>query len=257
MKTKIIRRFVKYFSMLALFVFAVLLSAMIADAQTKARKKSNTSTIDKEFSVSCAKALRIGLKNVTKLHDADIMRRLAGEPGDSDTELLIEKNAFENYLRCRRADTIRRLKKLPADEQVTLEQTTSRARRLAEMRVNLIYGVSFDERYDDPVNYVISKEAVILVENYKAALLGIYLETGDYGAYRNTEVAARDIKQIGALLKRIEKLSLESDQADEFKIFKTTIEKRLTDIADEVGNEKRADTDFLVRLLQMNLPAEN
>ena len=258
MKTKIVRQFIKCFSLAALFACAVFLSAVIADAQTKRiRKSKRQPPVDAEFSVPCAEALRIGLEQVEKLHDADITRRLNGDPGDSDTELLIEKNAFENYLKCRRADTEKKFKKLAADECAKINKRATAARRIAEMRVDLIYGVLFDERYDDPVNYVVSQKAVILVENFKADLTRVYSLTGDSNARANAEIAERNVAEIGKLLKRIEKVSLESDEASKFPAFKTEIEKNLAETAGNAGTEKRVSTAFLVRLLRMHLPDEN
>ena len=125
------------------------------------------------------------------------------------------------------------------------------------MRVDLIYGVQFDERYDDPVNYAVSLKAVALVEDYKSELIWTYSLTRDFNSVGNTEDAERNEKQIGELLERIEKIALETDKADKFASFETEIEKTLTEIADDIGTEKRVTTAFLVRLLQMNPPDED
>jgi len=257
MKIKIVRQFIKCFSLAALFACAVFLSAVVADAQTKRINKRPPATSDEEFSVPCAKALRIGLEQVTKLHSDDITRRNNGNESDSDTELLIEKNAFENYLRCRRADTEKKVKKLSPDERANIDNRAKTARRIAQMRVDLIYGVQFDEQYDDPINYVISQKAVILVENYKADLTRAYSLTKDSNARADTKIAGRNVAEIGKLLKRIEKVSLESDEANKYPAFKTEIERILAETADDAGTEKRVSTAFLVRLLRMNLPNEN
>ena len=258
MKTEIVRQLTNCFSLIAFLACAVFLSAVASDAQTKRVKKPKRQPpVDAEFSVPCAKALNIGLEQVTKLHSRDITRRLRGSEGDSDTELLIEKNAFENYLRCRRADNEKKLKKMPPDERAAINDYAKTARRIAEMRVNLIYGVRFDERYDDPVNYAVSLNAVALIEDYKGEMAWIYLQTRDFNMVGNAEDAERDEKQIGDLLKRIEKIAVETDKADKFARFKTEIEKTLAETADQIGTEKRVTTAFLVRLMRMNLPDEN
>lgn len=258
MKNKIIRQFVKCFSLLALFAFAVLLSAVIAGAQTKrTKKRPRQPPVDREFFVPCAKALRIGSAQVEQLHDADITRRLNGDEGDSDTDLLIQKNAFENYLECRRADNEKKLKKMPPDLRAAVNDYAKTARRLAPMRVDLIYGSKFDESCDDPANYAVSLKAAALVEDYKSELIWVYSLDRDFNMVGNAEDADRDEKQIGALLKRIEKIALETNKADKFAAFKTEIDKILAEIADRIGTEKRVTTAFLVRLLQMKLPPEN
>ena len=67
MKIKILRWLIKYFSLAALFACAVFLSAVAAGAQTKRIKKTKRQPpVDAEFSVPCAKALRIGLEEVEK-----------------------------------------------------------------------------------------------------------------------------------------------------------------------------------------------
>ena len=252
MRTKIVSQIIKYFSLLAVFACSILLSAIVAGAQTKNKRPP----VAAKFSVPCAEALNIGLDALEKKHSKKILLKNGGK-SDSGTEFTAEKNALENYLGCRRADTAAKLKKLPADQRATINQTANRARKLARMRVNLIYGVSFNERDEDQINFGISQNAVALVEDYKGMLTNVYLETRDYGAYSNTEAAGRDIEKIGTLLKRIEKISLDSDQAAEFRDFKNEVEKALAEIADEVGSEKHVTTDFLVRLLEMNLPDEN
>lgn len=231
--------------------------SVITDARAKRSKKRPPRTTDKEFFVPCAKALRIGLEQVLKLHAADITRRNNNNPGDSDTDLLEQKNALKNYLPCRRADTAKKLKKLAADERTDILQDGERARRLAKMRVELIRGISFDENYNDPVNYAISQKAVALVEDYKGNLAWVYLQTGDFNALGNTAAAERDIKRIDTLLARIEKIAREGGKITGFTAFRTEIEKALADIADKIGTEKHLTTGFLVRLLQMNLPAED
>ncbi len=258
MKIRIVRQFVKYFALAALFACAVFLSAVIADAQTtRTNKTKRQPPVDAVFSVPCATALRVGLEQVERLHSADIKRRLKGRPSDSGTESLSEKNAFENYLKCRRADTDQKLKKMPSEQRAAVNDYAKTARRIAEMRVNLLYGVQFDERSDDPINYAVSLNAVALVEDYKGELAWVYSLDRDFNQVGNSEDAKRDEKLIGELLERIERIAVEADQADKFAAFKTEIEKTLTEIADSIGTEKRVTTAFLVRLLRMNLADEN
>lgn len=231
---KILITFIKYVSTFAAFIAVVLLSSMTIGAQT-----------EKEFSVPCVKALRIGLSGVEKLHSKDMERRTKGN-SDSDTELLEKQGALKNYLSCRRADTAKKLKKLTADERKQINLKGENARQLARMRVDLIYGVSFDEKFEDPVNYVISQNAIVLVEDYKGNLTGVY---------KPTKNANADERQLEGLLARIEKIAREHDEAAEFAAFKTAVEETLQKSAD--GKEKAATNAFLFRLLKMNLADEN
>lgn len=257
MRTELDRRFAVCFSLVALFACAVLLSAVAAAAQTKRTPKRPPRSGDAEFSVPCAKALRIGAAAVEKLHSADITRRLDGSPSDSDTELLSEKNAFENYLRCRRADTEEKIKNLSSAERAAIDARAQTARRIAERRVDLIDGVLFDERYDDPVNYVISQKAVILVENFKADLLRVRPPSENADARAAAVIAARNVEEVNKLLERIEKVALESDEAAKYPAFKAEVEETLAAAAAAAATERRVTTAFLVRLLRMNLADEH
>ena len=242
---KILITFIKYVSTFAAFIAVVLLSSMKIGAQT-----------EKEFSVPCAKALRIGLSGVEKLHSKDMEHRTKGN-SDSDTELLEKQGALKNYLSCRRADTAKKLKKLTADERKQINLKGENARQIARMRVDLIYGISFDEKFEDSVNYVITQKAIALVEDYKGSLASVYGQMRDANALENTKAAERGEKQIGTLLTRIKKIARETDKATEFATFKTAVEKTLAEIKNEIGTEKIITTAFLVRLLQMNLADEN
>lgn len=248
---KILIAFIKYASFSVLFLAVALLSSMAIGAQTKPQANS-----EKEFSVPCAKALRIGLSAVEKIHSRE-MERLTKGNSDSDTELLENQNAAKNYLACRRADTAAKLKKLTADERRQINLKAETALKIARMRVDLIAYISFDDNYDEPVNYTITQKAITLVEDYKGILANIYGRTRDTNALGNTTAATRDEKQIGALLKRIEKIAREYDEGAEFAAFKTAVEKNLAEIKDDIGTEKVITTAFLVRLLQMNLANEN
>lgn len=221
-------------------VAVALLSSIAIGAQTKRAAQS-----EKDFSVPCAKAVRIGLSEVEKLHSKE-MERLTKGNSDSDTELLEKQSAAKNYLSCRRADTAKKLKKLTVAKQKEINLKGENARQIARMRVDLIAYISFDENFEDPVDYTITLKAIALVEDYKGSLTGVYKQTKDANA---TE------KQIGKLLTRIEKISRETGGAAEFSAFKTAVEKTLTESGK--GTEKIVTTAFLVRLLKMNLPAEN
>ena len=233
MKIQFVNIFIKGILSSGLLAAIVFLSSASGAAQSE------------DFFVPCAKALRIGLSEVQKLHSKDMERRTKGN-SDSDTELLETQNAMKNYIFCRRADTAARLKKLTTDEKKQFNLKSENARQIARMRVDLIPYISFDENYDDPVDYAITLKALALVEDYKGGLTGVYKQTKDAAAVE---------KQIGPLLARIEKISREADEATEFSAFKTAVEKTLTESGK--GTEKVVTTAFLVRLLKMNLPGGN
>ena len=248
---KILIALIKYASFSVLFLAVALLSSMAIGAQTKRAANSK-----KAFSVPCAKALRIGLSAVEKIHSRE-MERLTKGNSDSDTELLENQNAAKNYLACRRADTAAKLKNLIADKRKQINLKSETARRIARMRVDLIAYVSFDDKFEDPVNYVITQNAIALVEDFKGNLTRIYGEKRGSNTLGNTDAAVRNERQINLLLRRIEKIALEHDEAVEFSAFKTAVEKNLAEIKDDIGTEKLVTTTFLVRLLQMNLANEN
>lgn len=244
---KITIAFIKYVSTFAAFIAVVLLSSMTVGAQTDAPDQ-----FDSEFSVPCAEALRIGLSGVEKIHFKMTKIRNGGE-SDSETEIVAEQSAAKNYLACRQADTAKKSEKLKAAEKKQINSAGANALRLARMRVDLLYSVSFNESDDDPINYSITQNAIVLVEDFKGKLASVYGQKRDSNALGNAKAAARDEKQIGALLVRIEKVSREHDEEGEFAAFKTAVEKTLAKIKDDVGTEKVVTTAFLVRLLQMNL----
>ncbi len=251
MKIQVVITFIKCVSSGALLLAVVILSSMTIGAQTKRGAQSY-----EEFSVPCAKALRIGLVAVKKLHSKEMERWTKGD-SDSDTELVETQGALKNYLACRRADTTAKLKKLTADDRKQINSAAENALRIARMRVDLMYGVSFDEKFDDPVNFTITQNAVALVEDYKGVLASVYGQKKTSNALGSETAAERDRKQIGTLLAQIEKIANEQDEAADFAMFKTTIEKTLREIKNEVGTEKVVTTAFLVRLLEMNLADEN
>jgi len=239
MKIQFVNTFIKGILFSGLLAAIVFLSSASSAAQTKRAVDS-----EKDFFVPCAKALRIGLSEVQKLHSKDMERQTKGN-SDSDTELLETQGAMKNYISCRRADTAARLKKLTADEKKQFNLKSENARQIARMRVDLIPYISFDENFEDPLDYTITQKAIALVEDYKVGLTGVYKQTKD----------AAPEKQIGELLARIEKISREADEATEFSSFKKAVEKALKE--NGKGTEKVVTTAFLVRLLKMNLPGGN
>lgn len=250
MKIQIVTTLIKYAAYFALLVAAALLSSIVIGAQTKRPAKSN-----KPFSAPCAEALRIGLDKVEELYARDQQRRY-GNQTDSGTEGEAQQNAQRKYIACRRADNAVRMKNLTAFEKTQINLMTEELLRLARMRVDLIYGVSFDERSKDPINVAVTHAAIALVENYKGNLIAVYKQRSDPNFVAETKAAERDEKQIGELLARIEKLSAETDDAAEFAAFKRAIDRTLKEIEDVAGTEKVVTTAAIVRLLKMNLPDE-
>ena len=59
------------------------------------------------------------------------------------------------------------------------------------MRFDLLYGVSFDEKSDDPINRAITQNAVALVEDFKSRLAYVYRQKRDSNALGNADEAER------------------------------------------------------------------
>lgn len=226
------------------------LSNIAAQAKTKKAK---------DFSVACAKALQFGVEKVEALHDAEMKRRVKGN-SDSGTESAATENALKNYINCRRARNAAALKTFTAADTIAeVKRQETSAKKLAQMRFDkLIFGISWDEKGADSINYPMTLRAVALVEDYKGALVYSYAQNVEPDADEAEARAGKNEKTIQTLLAKMEDQGFEdSDAAEEYKPsftkFKTAINQFLRENSNLVSTEKAATTDFVVKLLKLGL----
>jgi len=245
MTIQIVKTFIKYVSFFALFLLVVVLSSVTIGAQTK-----------KSFSVPCAQALKIGLKQVEILHEKEMKRRTKGA-SDSGTESDAATGALKNYLSCRRSENAKRLKSFHPDTKAEVKRQQTAAKKLAQARFDgLIFGVGWDEAGADSINYPMTLRGVALVEDYAGALIYSYsldVEPNANGAAREVE---QDEKTIAALLKKMEAREFD-DAADaanyknKLTAFKSAVNRFLQENDDRVLTEKAITTNFVVKLLKL------
>lgn len=237
-----------------LLVGCALCAVNVADAQTKRRNAA-----PQKFSVPCAKALQIGLSAVENLHSKDVERRTKGKT-DSGTEGDATQNALKNYLACRRADNAARLKSFGADQKADVNSLAATAKNVARSRFDeLIYGISWDEKGADSINYSLTLRAVALVEDYKSEIINAFENETDFDEQASETAARRDEKLIREMLVKMENRSFD-DAADaknyqlKLTALKTSVNQFLQENSAHDKRLKAAAAIFVVKLLTLGSP---